>query len=425
MTLASGLTTSGQVAGWVIGGAESQGRNRKAFHFDRINSVRVLSGDGASMTVITSPPADWTGANQPAGLAIHQGAMFGGGNGNAPHTLYASLVADHEDFLGTPYSLLIGPEPGEEYIAALLSYKGGLLIWKYPKGVYFLDTSDPTRANWRALKVGTAGAAGWGCVVAAEDDVPWVAPDGSWHLISATQVTGSVRAEDLTARKLGGFFREQIATIQLASAQMIYYSDKLEIMLACHALGGTAKSRRIHMVLNQKGEVGENWIYWDRDRNEALFLRKRSQVYVPAMGDNAGQLWELDRPTRAANGAAYTFEWWMADLDFSQVIPQWAGKWKNNRFIQVEYDPRGGAVTHAIEVYHDGALKQTITFSLTAGQNTLPQTLPFTLGAQGLALTRPRSLKGRWRRIALRGRTTVVNQDVSIARVLIGAESGN
>ena len=420
-TLVTGLDTSG-VPFLYEGGAEAAGNNRKLFYCDRVNSVRVLSGDGAAMTVISAGAADWAGANQPGGGVIHEGYNWMFGNANAPHTIYRSLQSNHEDFTTTAYSLRVFPGEGERLVAGL-SYKGVLILWKYPKGVYMVDTSDANSANWRVIRVGTPGAAGPANVTPIEDDIMWVAPDGSWHLVSATTATGSVRAEDLTARKLASFARENINLAQLASAQLLYYSHKQEVILACSASGQTARNRRLHLDLNRRTEIGERWIWWDRDRNEAFFLRKVSEIATPAFINNAGQMYLLDRTDRNNNGAAYTFEVFTRDSDFAEIVPGWQGRYKNFRFIQLEYDPRSTA-TITMEIYADGALLHTITHSLTAGAAALPQVLPFVLGTGSLLSTIRRRIRGRARRVGVRIYSSTVNADISLTRLLLGLEAG-
>ena len=421
-TLVTGLTVAGAVPFMYPVGAEAAARDRKLIHCDRVNTVQVLAADGASMVAIASPASDWSGANQPGFGVIHQGYNWMGGNANAPHTIYRSTQANHEDFTSSAYTLRVFPGEGERLVAGL-SYKGILLLWKYRDGVYAVDTSDNSDTNWRVIKVGAPGAAGAANIVAIEDDVMWISPDGSWHLISATTATGSVRAEDLTARKLGSFVRQNVNLAQLASAQLIFYSHKQEVYLGCHASGQTAKNRRLHLDLNRRTEIGERWIWWDRDRNEALFLRKISEIATPAFIDNAGRLFNLDRTDRNANGSAYTFEVFTRDSDFAEIVPGWQGRWKNLRFIQLEYDPRSAA-TISLEIYADGSLLQTISLTLTAGAAALPVTLPFTLGTESLLTSVRRRVRGRARRVAIRILSTVVNVDVSFTRILLGLEQG-
>ena len=423
VVLVSGLTTADWVPHLVPGGAEAAGNNRKLFLFTRANAVQVLSGDGATMAAIATPPAAWgTGANNPGFGVVHQGFLWAGGMGNDPHALDRSQQANHENFTGTVYHLRVFPGEGERLVAGL-TYKGVLLVWKYPEGVYAVDTSDASDTNWRVIKVGAPGAAGPRNIVAIEDDVIWMAPDGTWHLISATTATGSVRAEDIAARKLGRFIGEQFNLSRAHFAQLIYYAYKQEVMAGLSAIGQTAKNRRLHLDLNRRTEIGDRWIFWDRDRNEALFLRKVSGISTPAMIDEQGRLWNLDRAARNANGAAYTSEWFLRDSDFGELVPGWQGRYKNLRFVQLEYDARSAA-THSLQVYLDGDLAQTVAMTLAASGATLPVTLPATLGTGGLSITGRRRLTGRGRRIAFRGTTSVLNEDVSLTRLLVGLELG-
>lgn len=425
VTLVSGLTT---VAGGAVpflyeAGREAAGNDRLAIYCDRVNAPRVLVGDAATMSAFATPAADWTGSNQPGFGVIHQNRNCMAGNANFPATLYVSPENNHQD-MGAGSVTTFRIFPGEyERLVAGLSYKGVLILWGYPRGVYALDTSDPTISAWRVIKVGTPGAAGPRNVAALEDDVTWVAPDGSWHLLSATTATGSVRAEDLAIRKLGSYIRDQVNLTRLAYAHLIYYSHKQEVQLACSASGTTAKNRRLHLDLNRRTEVGERWVWWDADRNEALFLRKLNEVHIPAMGDEQGRIWQLDRTSRNRNGAGYTFEWMTRDSDFGEVVPGWQGRWKNLRFLQIEYDGRTTG-THTVEVYTDGDLQQTIAFSLTASGLLLPFTLPATLGTDALRLTQRRRLVGRGRRVAFRGTSSAADLDVSVTRLLIGLEVG-
>ena len=425
VTLQTGLSTTAWRPFLVPGGAEVTGSNRKLFYADGVNNPLYLDGDAAAMTAFASPAADWTPGNvnrQPSWFVPHQGYMWAGGNKNAPNRAYRSTLADNTSFGASPYSLPVFPGLRQRLVGGL-SYKGVLLLWAYPSGLYAVDTSDPSDANWRIIQVGSPGAAGPMNMAAIEDDIMWVSPDGSWHLVSATTATGSVRAEDLTARKLGSFAREQMNLDQMFDAQMVYYSNKQEIMLACAAQGQTAKTRRLHLDLNKRAEVGERWLWWDRDANEALFLRKVTETMTPAFCDTAGQLWLLDRTARIKAGAGYQFSWFLKPSDFSEVIPGWQGREKNLRFIQLEYDARVAA-THTVEIYADGDLIQTIVFTLTGSGAVLPVTLPFTLGTETLLVTTRRRLMGQGVRIAVRGYSSGANEDVSISRVLIGMELG-
>lgn len=416
--LLSGLTVTGAVPSFTPGGGEILNNPRLLFYADGLNQERVMTGDGAAFAALSNPAADWTGTNRPRKFVIHEGYNWAFGNMNAPHLLYRSLNTNHQNFTGTIFAVPIFSGEGE-YLVGGISYKGGLLVWKYPEGVYWYNTQDADTTQWRATKVGTGGMPGPGCCVLIEDDVVWIDPSGGIHMISATTATGSVRAQDLAYRKLGRFIPDSINREQLAQAQMIYYADKQQVWLACSATGSTAKDRRLVMDLNAKGEVGERWSFDDRDTNESLFLRKESGVLRPVMGDDVGQLWKLDRVTRSKDGAGFTFEWWLADSDFASLVPGWAGKLKNLHYLQVLHVPQA-SVDHSIQVWRDGKLRQTMAVSLSGGAVSFPMVLPFTFGAEMMQSTVPRRLRGQARRLSFRGISTVAGADVSLSGLVVG-----
>lgn len=426
VTLASGLTTAGQVPMWALGGGEDRGRSKKAFHTDRINAVRVLAGDGASMTTISRPPEDWVGSNQPGWLCAHEGFLWGGGGPNFPEATYRSLREDHEDFLTRRYIKPLWG--GLRRTTAGLSYKGGLVVWGDPEGAWWIDTRDPNDLNWRVVKIGQAGCPGPLGAVAAEDDVLWVDPQGGWHLISMTDPQGTPRAQDLTQKQLGSWFRNYINRSQLHLAQMVWDGERQKAELACASQGQTQKNRRVVLDLAQKRmglnqqPSGERWSYWDADRNEALFMRRASGVLEPTFGDASGRLWRLEQSARNRNGSGYTFEWFTRDSDFGEIYRAFMGRRKNLRYLQLVYDART-AGTHSIELYHNGEKRQTVVLDLEAGPPTLPVTLPFQLGTENMLLTRKVRLTGQAERIALRGLSTAANFDLSIAAVILGLEA--
>lgn len=405
---------------FTLGGAEEQGRSRKVFHADGYNPVQVLAGvAGAATTDLAQPPADWTGTNQPIQIVIHDGYAFGFGNFNSPHMIYRSTRIDHEDYSdNTTYSLF--PGEGERLVAGI-SFKGFLIVWKYPEGVYAIDTTEADPNNWRVIKVGVVGASGPGNVCAISNDVVWISPDGAWHAISATDVTGAVSASDFSYELLGTWTRENINIGKLLIAQMVYYDLKQEVMLAYHAPGEGRKHRRLHLNLARRKDLGPRWSTWDRDRNEALFMRKHEGVLIPAFGDASGQIWNLDTAERLKDGGVYDFEWYVQDKDIGDLVQGWAGRRKNLRFLQLESDPRDSG-THTVSIIRDGSIRQEIDFDLASEGATLPAILPFSLGGQTFRMSRPRRLRGQCTRLALRGTATA---DHSLVRFLLGFQLGD
>ena len=213
-----------------------------------------------------------------------------------------------------------------------------------------------------------------------------------------------------------------------------YYGDKRVAYTACAPLGATTKTFRLALDVSAARAlppspevpvavpVGERWVVEDRDVNAALFMRKVNGILIPAMVDDVGQLWNLDQPDRLKNGVAYAFEWWTHDTDFRQLDPALAGKLQNAQFLQVIYDPRQ-VVTHAIDVFADGVKTNTINAVLAGRGAVLPVVLPFTFGADSIAVTTPYRVRGRAYRWSFRGFSSAA-ADISIAGLIFGITAG-
>lgn len=421
-TVHTGLTVSGAVPCFTRAGSEELGRSRQLFYADGLNQERVLVGDAAAVAALSAPPPEWTGSNRPRAFVNHANYNWGFGNLNTPHLLFRSLSTNHQDFTTTRYAVPIFSGDGD-YLSGGISFKGNLILWKHPAGVWAFDTTDPTPANWFPRKIGSAGMAGPNCFCIMENDILYVDPFGGLHMISAVQEFGNVKSSDLSVRKLGQFIPEHINRAQLAMADLVYYGDKRKAVLACAATGQTSKTLRLSMEVANFAEVGERWEFEDRDINDALFTREKDDVLILAMVDNAGQVWNLDQPARNKDGAGYTFEWWTHDTDFRQIAPQLQGRIINLWFLQVIYDPRI-QVAHDIGVYIDGVLTQTVSPTLTGRGAVLPLVLPFVLGGESISVTPPQRLKGHGYRVSFRGLSTAANADISIAGLIVGVSSG-
>ncbi|MCK5344178.1 MAG: hypothetical protein KAR20_12280, partial [Candidatus Heimdallarchaeota archaeon] len=140
------LNTKGFITSTVCG-AESTGNDKKIFVFTGNNPIQVISADESERSDISKPAADWEGYNQPFKGIIHRGYLFAFGNENAKYRVYRSASTDHEDFTTTPWSDNVFPGEGDRLVDAAI-FKGKLLLFKAPVGVYILNDSDSSAANW-------------------------------------------------------------------------------------------------------------------------------------------------------------------------------------------------------------------------------------------------------------------------------------
>lgn len=419
VTLASGLTVSGTVPMYVEGGKEVAANNRKLFIFTGKNVVQVLSGDGATTANIATPPADWSGANQPVCGAIHEARLWGAGNLNDPHRVYYSDTASHEAFTGgVSGSISVYPGEGEK-IVGMMSFKGLLIIWKYPKGIYYIDTTDPTVANWKVRVVtrGTGGVSPLGQVI-IDNDVLYLDAQGNYQLLSATQEFGNMAVNNLSQRnQINTFLRDNVNISQLMRTRAIYYGHKREAHFVLTALGGAVNNRR--MVVDFNAEE-PRFRFSDRDTNDTIWLRQDTDsIQHPVIGDNAGFVWLIDRTVRNKDGVGYAGLFQTAQLDFSHVDIKFGIKRKNGQFLELVAEPKGNW-NLAVEVQWDGITTQTVSFNMgNAGAAIGSFILDTDALGNDTLINKKRRITGGGRRFSLIARNAGAGEDFSISRFFL------
>lgn len=362
---ATGLITTDILPVFVEGGKEAAVNNRKLFVFTGLNSVKVLSGDAATAPAISSPPADWAGINQPTGGAVHENRLWGWGNANDPHRVYASLPTDHEDFTSTPFSLAVFPGEGEKIVAGV-SYKGALILLKYPTGVYMIDTSSATSTNWRPVRI-TRGGGGISpaCMVIVDNDVIYMDRDGNFQALSATADYGDLNSNNLSViADFNQYMRTFITISRLNQVRGVYYPAKREAHFAVAAIGASVNNRRIVIDFNRADLP--RFRVSDKDTCESIWIGKATQFGQMKLmsGDNTGTVWTLDQSTVTKGGTAYTTRFQTNHIDFSHIDPGLAGKRKLGDFLELVLERRSDATIY-VDVLWDGKIVTTVPFTIS------------------------------------------------------------
>lgn len=411
---------------FVEGGNESSAGNRKLFIFSGNNHVQVLSADGVTTTDLSSPPADWAGTFHPVAGCVHENRLWGWGNLNDPHRVYASLDSDHEDFLTTPFSLSVFPGEGERIVAGV-SFKGALVLLKYPAGVYFIDTSASTVSEWRPVRLTQAvGGSGPGCLVVIDNDVLILDRDGSFHLLSAAQEYGNMAVNNISMPvHLNTFVQSRINLSQLSLTRGVYYPYRREAHFTCSSLTTTAyRDRRLVVDFNDPQRV--RFRYSDKDICQSLWLRKDSSN-IPRLtsGDAAGFVWHLDQDTKSKDGAAYQTKFQTPHTDLSFVAPQLAIKRKLGDFLEMIFQAQGAARLYC-DVLWDGKIKQTISFNIAPSGSVFGTGRFGTFQFGGTQVVNlKRRLVGSGRRVSFIFRNQEADQSFAIAKALLHFREGD
>lgn len=419
VTLASGLTVNADdVPVFVEGGKEAGANNRKLFILTPQNSPQVLSGDGATTAAIATPAADWASGNPTFGN-IHIGRFWAGG-GFDPYRMYYSTATNHEDMTGAG-SGTVSIYPGEgEYNVASVSYKGLEIVFRYPFGIYAIDTRDPTPANWSIEKLSTTlGAAGPGCVVPLEDDVLFMDPTGNLHLLSGVTEFGNLGIRSVSdLQNFQTYIKENISTSAIKRARGVLYPYQREVHFAMAGIGSTVNNCRLVVDLNRPNEI--RFRFSRRDVCESLWLRRDSAaIRRLTSGDNAGFIWLMDQETKSKDGAGYEAIWQSAHDDLSWLDPKLATIRKSGKFLELVVEPKGNWNLD-VGIYWDGQLRQTVSFNMGVSGAALGS---FVLGTDILGnspiANRKRRITGSGRRLSLRGNNSGPAQDYSILRFLL------
>lgn len=419
-TLASGLSTTGSggtvaLPLFVEGGQEALANNKKLFIFTGGNQVKVLSGDGATVANLATPPADWASQFPIAGC-LHNNRLWGG----MGHRVYFSTFTDHENFTDVANAGTLPVYPGVgERIVSMISYKGFLIVAKYPRGIYAIDTTSPTIANWTTRQISVPiGAAGPGAMLSLGDDVSILDPAGVFHLLSAVTDFGDVGlSASSRPAKMDTFLADNCSLNKLRTVQSVLYPTKREAHFAVSRLGVINDSRLV-LDLNQTGLI--RWRFSDRDINESLWLRKDVNNIPRLMaGSNGGFVYQLDQTSRLKDGAGYTGRFQSPHLDMSHLDPSFSAKRKLGHFLECVVEPKGNW-NLLVDILWDGIYHETVAFNMGVSGNSLGS---FVIGTDALAadavLNKKRRITGSGRRISLVGYNSGIGEDFSISEFLL------
>lgn len=421
-SLVTGLTVdAATVPVFVEGGAETASDNKKLFIYTGLNQLKVLDGDGSSVADVANPAADWS-SSYPKGGCIHKNLHWAFGGADR-HRVYYTTATDHENFSGGG-SISVYPGEGDE-IVGIISFRRLLIVFKRPVGVYIIDTSNVTEANWRVDRLTKSlGCASQNAFQVTDNDIVFMTPDGKIHSLNAIEEFGDVGSSDLTgAQGIDVVIRDIADLSGFNQVRSVYYPKKKELHFAFRGIGSLVNNRRLVI----------DWLLGaprfrvsDRDECRSLALFKDTDgLYVPMYGNDDGHVVLMDRDTRSFNGVGFNGEFQTPHLDFNYLEPTLGTKNKYGEFLELVVDPKGNWNLN-VDVYWDGELTDTVTFNMGITGASLGS---FTLGTHRLAgdltLNKKRRIVGGGKRLSLVFRNSGDGEDFSIARVYVHMKIGD
>jgi len=411
---------------FVRAGGEKVGATRKLFVFNEAQALQYISGT-ADVLSTAVPTADWA-ASPPIFGVQHNNRLWAGGNGSDPHRIYYSQNGNHADFLGTAIpgdgtvgSLAIYPGEGDQLVGGL-SFRGLLILFKYPVGIYVVDTRDPVIANWRVDRLnGAVGLASPHCIVQISNDVIILDNGGNFHVMSTVTDFSDIRTSDIGQNSnMGPFMRENVGLTNIRKAQGAWYAAKAKAWFMVPLAGSTTNNLRILIDFND-ANAGPRYLLSRRDEGSSVWMRPDTiGVRRPTLGDPDGFVWLMDREERDKDGLAYDMVFETSENDFGFLDPQLAPRTKNGQYLEVVADlVRNTTIT--ITPSWDGFLGSPIVFNIGSTGAALGSFILDTdvLSATGIVVVN-RRLDGQGRRLKLRMENTILDDEVRIAEIRVG-----
>lgn len=408
---------------WLCAGQEALGNVRIALFTDGIDVVQVVSGDAATTANIASTkPSDWSGTNQPKFFVLHNNRVWGG----LGHRMYFSTIDNHCDFQGAG-SGTVPIYPGRsKYLQGGISWNGRLWLWKYPKGLYWIDDSSTDVTAWICHEHSpNVGLAGPNAQAVGDNDVYFLSEVGHVMRLSGIQEWGDVGKADLTAlNDLTEWTRENVnlTADALATAEARYYSESKEVHFAVRGIGSSTKNLRIIVDLNL--DVPRIRVE-DKDICQALALwTDGNGIERLLAGDASGNVWKLDQDTLSIGGLGYTAQFQTPHDDFSWLDGKLETLDKNFAFLEVVMRPVGN-YDLSVDVWIDGDYSHTVTFNMGGSGAALDAFVLDTDRLAGDVVKNLRKrLKGSGRRLSLVGRVYDAGSDFRLSELLVSFGAG-
>ena len=422
-------------------GQEIPSNNRKLLLFSQGINPQILNANGTSLSALTYLNADWTGINMPGAAIMHDNRVVAFLNPSSPHSIYFSALDDHTNFLASdPLNASSYPlpafdiQPGEgEYINALHSIGNTrLYVFKYPTGLYYIDTDNMTSFVAPVTTVRKdIGIAGAKAVTKAGDLGTWfIGSDGHVYSLEAVSDPNiDPKAACLTRAKwLNRWIKENVLPSRLQHAILIHDSNRGEVWAIYTKIGSSYNNIAlvfdINDPMNVKISVEERGTYF----NAAWLTKESAQYRELYVGGTGGVIYKANQSSRKIGTATgYLARFRTPDSDLSWVDPQLALVDKRYDFLEIRALTTGTGPI-AVDLFIDNALYNTYNFDFSSTGSPLdditygltPNTVksPFTLAGDGYSRQRLK-IGGYGRRISFRVYNSASNEDFGVSSMIL------
>lgn len=429
-TLLTGLTFSAPMS-FVEGGQISNSENKKLFMFSSAFSPVYLNGDASSTTAITGASTDWSSV-YPGAAIYHDSRIVAFDHATYPHSIYASALSDHGEFRiidsnnFSTGSRIFDIEAGKgDRIAALYSVVPEVLYaFKYPYGIYKIDTSDWTGYGLPTSvvreDVGMAGPHG---ITKVGNDIWFISSTGRIYSLLALTQTEDPSDADITKRlQLVDWIKANVDLARLKWARLVYNESRKELWYIYTSADATTNDQALIFDLNDESQVKvaveDRGTYFNAAWTRINSSSGESQVLCAGAG--TGKVYVADDSNYVIDvDTAYSGEFWYPDTDFSFIDPAIGPKEKHFEMLEVYIVPTG-SYDMTFEFFIDGVSYSTETVGLGSGGAVFgSSTFDSAVFGGQQAVPRKIPINGTGNQLSIKGYNAGENENFKIVKMAI------
>ena len=210
----------------------------------------------------------------------------------AGHRVFYSSPTDHEDFVSLAAgSLSVFPGEGDQLVA-ITPFRGLVLLWKYPRGLYVVDPRSILVTEWSVRRLSDKlGCIGSQAIAGVDQDIIFIDTGGGVHSLSATEKFGDVSSSDITQiSEVDEWMLENVDFRALNEVRMAYdeFEKELHVIMPSRPL-----RRNIRMVISFVPEIRFR-IHTTGDPTSILMWRETSTSQHILIGMRDGRVFRID-----------------------------------------------------------------------------------------------------------------------------------
>jgi len=356
--------------------------------------------------------------NYPSSALMHDYRMAAYGCPKTPHAIYFSNLDDHSDF-STDNPPVLEVKPGfSERVACCFSFlPQQLFVFKFPYGVYRIDTTD-IATEFTVPPIITVrediGMAGEHAIARVGNDVWFVGADAHLYSLTSVQNSEDLASSDITSLlHLKDWLKQNVNMSRLRFARIHYDTERQEAWIMYPRKGHQFNSiglvidvtnpANFRIAVETRGSYFQAmWASQEQDSNMA----------VRCAGDD-GIIYKANQATRSIGMTIPyegSFEFPQTNLDW--ITPDLGHREKRFDWLEIWVQPTGD-YTLIVDITIDGIVAKTIPISVSSA-NTVPLDL-FVLDQDalgGISLERRKiKINGIGNKIGIRVRNSGLGQN--------------